>query len=155
MTINKIHYLIPIFCTLIASSCSKSKTPAQAIEQVLNDCAAITEQVNQSNMSPSQAANHIAKEAQALDVRACPEEFRITFQQHITAWRQAAPYLDNSNVALIGFMEGLYGGYTGDHSQVGNTAREAQASVQRIETTYNKLTEIAARHGARIPRCGR
>lgn len=125
--------------------------PASEIEGVLNRCTEISAEVNRSTMTSAQAASFVATEFQKIDTRDCPEDFRRAFQAHINAWT-AASHTFQANVPLASFLEGFVGGYTGDYSQVGATAYDQQQAIQYINVTYFKLVEIAAAHGARIPK---
>jgi hypothetical protein len=72
------------------------------------------------------------------------------FQEHINAWREAAPYLEQ-NTDLTSFLEGLYSGFTGDFSVFGSENYNARLAAQNINDTYNRLVTIATAHGARVP----
>lgn len=137
---------LPILCLL--PGCG---SPGSEIERVLSRCAEVSAEVNRSSMDSAQAANYIATEFQKIDTRDCPEDFRRAFQAHINAWKAGSHTLQ-VNVPLASFLEGFVGGYTGDYSQVGATAYDQQQAIQYINITYFKLTEIAAAHGARIPK---
>ena len=134
--------------TSLVSGCSKS--PARAIERVLNNCAGQTEEINRSKMSAAQAALELARRMQAMDTRSCPADFRVAFQEHINAWRNAAEYF-SADTGLNAFFEGLAAGFFEDASLLGVSARNAQLAAREINVTYQRLVTIAAAYGARVP----
>jgi hypothetical protein len=134
--------------SLVLVGCSK--TADRAIEDVLNRCARITKHVNSSKMSAAEAATYIANEDQKIDLRDCPPEFRVAFQQHINAWRQAAPYFAQ-DTGLAAFLEGFAAGMSGNDSMVGLTHENASIASQNINSTYYQLVNLAAAYGARVP----
>ena len=147
-TISSILAAIQIcLFAIILGGCSPS--PSSAIEKVLNDCAKNTHRVNNSNMSSAQAAAFLASEMQKMDTRNCPPEFRVAFQRHINAWREAAGAF-SQNTLLNSFLEGFASGITGDPSYLGASQNNAAAADYQIHATYNQLVSIAAAHGARI-----
>lgn len=146
---RSIFALVVMIWASIFGACSRS--PDQAIEAVLNRCAQNSQTVNRSEMSAAQAAEFLADEMQKIDTRGCPQDFRVAFQQHINAWRGASPAF-SQNTGLNAFMEGFASGVLQDSSLYGVSQRNAAIAVQGIADTYNRLTEIAAAYGARIPR---
>jgi hypothetical protein len=79
---------------------------ASAIETILNQCAMNSQRVNNSSMSAAQAAEFFSNEMQKMDTRNCPPEFRVAFQNHINAWRDAAGAFAQ-NTPLNAFWKGL------------------------------------------------
>lgn len=145
---NCILLSIYISLSFLCMSCSPS--PGNAIERVLNQCAKNTAYVNSSNMNAAQAADYLASSMQSIDVRNCPQDFRIAFQEHINAWRQASGVFAQ-NTPLNSFLEGFASGILQDPSFLGASERQAAYASYRINETYNELVRIAAMHGARIP----
>lgn len=139
--------MVGVLCLLLEGC---SKTPAGAIEGVLNGCAADTEKVNRSNMSAAEAARRLALKWQTIDTRDCPRDFRVAFQEHINAWRTASGYFAQ-DTNLNAFLEGLVSGYFQDSSMLGHAAQNAIVAAQNINATYERLTTIAAAYGARVP----
>ena len=135
---------------MFSGDSSTTPAPSRAIEHVLNECEDISKEVNAPFTSPGQIAQNLARRAQAIDTRDCPQDFRVAFQEHINAWREAAPYLEQ-DTGLTSFLEGLYSGYTGDFSVFGAANYNAQLATQNINATYNRLVTIATAHGARVP----
>ena len=133
---------------MLGSSCSR--TPAGSIEHVLNECAEISEGASRQQTAPAKAA-YEADHFQSLDISDCPEDFRIAFQAHINAWRQAQMAFANNTMAN-NFIEGAVAGFSGNTSNVGATMGAAAQANQDINSTYYELTTIAAKYGARIPR---
>lgn len=107
-----------LFSTLLLISCNK-KNYAHEIERVLNICAENTKKINASSITVQEAAVYFASEMQKIDVRKCPEDFRVCFQRHIFAW--------------LKFQVNDY------------------STHNEIQNTYEELTLIAAKYGARIP----
>lgn len=101
-------------------------------------------------MNSAQAATYLATEMQKIDVRGCPEDFRIAFQQHINAWREAAPYL-SQNTTLNAVLEGVAAGVLEDPSLIGTAQRNSSSALGRVNQTYSELVTIAASRGARVP----
>lgn len=134
--------------TLALLGCGRS--PETAIESVLNRCARLSDQVNRSQAKPGEAAAFLAASMQDIDTRACPPEFRLAFQQHINAWREAAPYFAQ-DTGLNAFIDGFAAGLMQDASLVGASGQAAAAASQNINATYYQLVNIAAAHGARVP----
>ncbi|HPA21135.1 MAG TPA: hypothetical protein PLU30_25555 [Verrucomicrobiae bacterium] len=130
------------------SGCGRS--PDSAIESVLNRCARLTDQVNRSQAAPGQAAAFLASAMQEIDTRGCPPDFRVAFQQHINAWREAAPYFAR-DTGLNAFIDGFAAGLLRDPSLFGASGQAAAAASQNINATYYRLASIAAMHGARVP----
>lgn len=145
------HLRIFIAVTFTFAMCNCSRGPGGEIETVLNKCAQYTQQVNASKMSAAESALFFADKMQAIDTRGCPQDFRIAFQQHINAWRDAAPAY-SQNTTLNVFLEAFAGGLANEYSQIGASQQGAAIATARINSTYERLTEIAASHGARIPR---
>lgn len=135
---------------LSLSGCGPRTTPAAAVERVLNECAAVSQQVNGSSLTPGQSATFIADSFQQIDTRDCPQEFRRAFQLHITAWRNAAPYFEANNTATV-LLEGAAAIYTGDPAWMQAQAKAAEAN-QIITDSYIILTDLAVSYGARVPR---
>jgi hypothetical protein len=133
---------------LFIGGCSTS--PDRAIERILNECAEVTAEVNKSNMSAAQSADYIASRFQKMDTRNCPPEFRVAFQHHINAWREASVYLAQ-NTPLNSFLEGFAAGILQDPSLLGESQRNAVIAVNNINQTYYQLVLIAAAYGARVP----
>jgi len=133
---------------LILAGCSKSQ--GHAIEDVLNRCARTAKRVNNSKMSAAEAAVYLANEAQKIDTRDCPPEFRAAFQANINAWREAAGYFSR-NTALSAALEGFAAGYFQDSTLYGASQQNAAMATQNINSTYYQLVNIAAAYGARVP----
>ena len=144
-TVTLIQIAILTFCV---GGCSKS--PKDAIESVLNQCAQNSQKVNNSNMSAAQTAQFLASEMQKMDTSNCPSDFRTAFQQHINAWRDASGYFAQ-NTPLNTFLEGFAAGFLQDSSLYGVSQQNAAIAVQNINTTYNQLVTIAVAHGATVP----
>lgn len=139
---------IPTCLALLLAGCSKS--PDKAIESVLNRCAKKTEEVNASTISAAEAALFLAEEMQKMDTRNCPPDFRVAFQQHINAWRDASGAF-SQNTGLNAFLESFAAGYFNDPSFIGVSQQNAAIANYRINATYNELVNIAVAHGARVP----
>jgi hypothetical protein len=133
---------------LVLVGCTKS--PDRAIEAVLNDCAACSVKVNQSTMTAEQSARYLADQMQAMDVRDCPADFRVAFQDHIMAWRVAGAHLD-ANTTLNTMLEAIAAGFFDDASLLNASQRNAYLALQEINVTYRRLSLIASAYGARIP----
>lgn len=101
-------------------------------------------------MSAAQAASFLASEMQKMDTRNCPPEFRVVFQQHINAWRDASGAFAQ-NTTLNNFLEGFAAGFFQDPSFLGASQNNAAIAAYNINATYNELVSIAAAHGARVP----
>ena len=127
-----------------------SRTPAGSIEHVLNECADISNGASRQQTAAAKAA-YEADHFQELDTSGCPEDFRIAFQAHVNAWRQAQMAFAN-NTLTNNFVEGAVAGFSGNPSNVGATMGAAAQANQDINSTYYELTTIAARYGARVPR---
>jgi S1-C subfamily serine protease len=95
---------------------TQGRSPASEIQSVLNQCAKIAKKASALNVNPAAKDGYVADGFQAIDASRCPQDFRIAFQEHINAWRNA-PF-----------------------------------DGQEMNTTYFRLTKIAAAYGARIPR---
>jgi len=117
---------------------------------VLNKCADTSHKAAIYNNNPGLQARYIAHEAQKIDIRDCPPDFRQAFQAHIFAWQQSAAALQN-NTAGAAVMEGALAGATGDSRFIGQANQDAAIAVQQINETYFVVTEIAQRYGARVP----
>ena len=140
-------YLIALIC-LALSGCNQS--PASRIEKVLNKCAAISAEASRQP-TPEQKIDFVTRSFQSLDTSECPEDFRVAFQSHVNAWLQFQA-MSGQNTLAANFVEGFLGGFTGDTSKIGQTDGNASAANQYVNNTYFRLTEIAAAHGARVPR---
>jgi len=136
-------------CLVLFISCGRSN--ASRITNILDKCAQISHRAAAYNGSPGGQANYIAAEFQKLDVSGCPADFRMAFEAHIFAWLQAAPALGNNNL-ITNIGEGIAAGMTEDPRFIGQAGGQAAYATQQINTTYYQLTQIAASHGARIPR---
>lgn len=73
-----------------------SRSPGDAITRVLNTCAETPRKVAVYNNNPGLQARFVAEEAQKIDIRDCPADFRGAFQAHIFAWQQSAAALQNN-----------------------------------------------------------
>lgn len=141
-------YLAVIAVAFILSACGSDSS---RITKVLEQCAKISQRAAVYNNSPGVQAGFIAAESQKIDVTGCPPDFRMAFQSHVFAWQQAAPSLGNNNLGTA-FLEGLAAGVTEDPRFIGQAEQEASYAGQQINATYYRLTQIAAKYGARIPR---
>jgi hypothetical protein len=124
---------------------------ANRITKVLNKCEEISRQSAKFNNNPGVVANYIAAEFQRINVTRCPQDFRVAFQAHILAWQQAAPYLQDNNI-FTSVLEGVAAGLTDDTQYMGQAQKNAAYASYQINITYQELTLIAAKYGARIPR---
>ena len=119
-----------IFVALLAwilAGCGSGKpSPAIAIEGILNKCAAISTKISGSGGYNSQKAEMVVSEYQAVDTRDCPEDFRIAYQRHVSAWQSYA-------------------------TASANWESTTQASAT-VNESYKALVEIAIHYGAKIPR---
>jgi len=95
---------------------TQGRSPAREIQSVLNQCAEIAKKASALNINPAAKDGYVADGFQAIDATRCPQDFRVAFQEHINAWRNAA------------------------------------SAGREVNTTYFRLTTIAAAYGARIPR---
>jgi len=88
----------------------------------------------------------------AIDTSGCPGEFRAAYERHIHAWEgmrdqvlsEPDGFLEG---ALIGFLNGLSGDFTG------GTADMAQARnywTAQIRDTWNEVRALAMQYGANI-----
>ena len=127
-----------------------SRTPAGSIEHVLNQCAEISSAASRQQ-SLTAKAGYVADHFQALDTSGCPMDFRMAFQAHVNAWRQAQMAFAN-NTLTNNFIEGAVAGFSGNTSNVGATMGAASQANEDINSTYYQLTTIAAAYGARVPR---
>lgn len=141
--------IVALACLLPFGGCSRG--PGAEIEAVLNECARLSQQVNESKMNSTQAALFLADKMQEIDTRKCPQDFRVAFQQHINAWRNAASAFDQ-NTPLNTFFEAFAAGLLKDFSQLGASQQTLNSAIAGINSTYERLTEIATSHGARVPR---
>jgi hypothetical protein len=117
---------------------------------VLNQCATVAQRSAGIPGGPGAKADFVTREFQKIDVSSCPPDFRMAYQAHVFAWQQAAAPLSNNNAGTA-FLEGVASGLSEDPRYMGQAAQQAQFATQQINTTYFELTQIAARHGARIP----
>ena len=147
-SISSTAIAISLCVALLVGGCSRS--PSSAIEHVLNKCANDAKFVNQSTMSSAQAATYLADEWQKTDTRDCPPEFREAFQEHVNAWREASTCF-SEDTPLNAFLEGFASGYTQDPSLFGASHQKAAIAAQNINSTYDRLVNIAAAYGARVP----
>ena len=146
------NYYTNLFCALcLLFTLGCSKSPDRAIEDVLNQCAELSGEVNTLQLPAPMAADYLVSGMQKIDTRDCPPEFREAFQGHINAWHNAASHFAN-NTALNSVLEGFYSGFTGDLSMFGQSNYAASQAAEYISITYYQLTEIASYYGARIPR---
>lgn len=129
-----------------------SRNPeAAAIEKVLEHKNRIyRDAVKNLRGSTADAARHFARELQRIDTRNCPAEFRVAHQDMVTAWEISIPYLA-ADTALTSFLEGFFGGLTGDFSGVGRSSQQAQQATQLLQAAHQALDRIAVAYGARIP----
>ena len=142
-------FFLPFFAyLLLMTACSR--TPAGSIEHVLNECAEISNAAGKVQGAAAQAG-YVADHFQALDTSGCPEDFRMAFQVHVNAWRQAQMAFANNNFGN-NFAEGAVAGLSGNTSNVGATMGAATQANQDINSSYYDLTTTAAKYGARIPR---
>jgi hypothetical protein len=118
---------------------------------VLNDCARISKEASAMGRDAAATAGYLADHFQALDASACPQDFRVSFQQHVNAWRQAQ-YAYANNTAVNNVIEGAVAAVAENPSMIGAAAGAAAQASQEINSTYYQLTAIAAAYGARIPR---
>ena len=65
------------------------------------------------------------------------------------AWEVSIPYVA-ANTPLTGFLEGLYGGYTGDYSGVGLSNYQAQVALNNVDATYREVKAVAASAAAEL-----
>lgn len=133
---------------LTVTSCSKS--PANAITDVLEECANIGHKAR-AYTDPGSQADFVARSFQAVDVSDCPADFRMAFQAHVNAWQNSVSALAN-NTAGNAFLEGFTAGVTQDSRFIGQAGDRADMAASQINATYDVLTQIAAHHGATIPR---
>ncbi|WP_166442662.1 hypothetical protein [Phragmitibacter flavus] len=141
-----------LFLLLVAiclPGCSPS--PGDAITDVLNQCAAIGSASAQYEQDQGIQARFIATEFQRVDVSACPGDFRMAFQVHVFAWQNAEEYLAKNTLGTA-FLEGFLAGLTDNPAWIGKTSSDVAVANQQINETYFTLTQVAAAHGARIPR---
>ena len=141
-----LHLLAAISPFLFAGCSSEG----DEITDVLNECASISKQAG-SRSGVAAQADYVARAMQNVDVSDCPSDFRMAFQAHVNAWQQAVPALANDSAGNA-FVEGFTAGVTGDASYLGQSAQRAEADYYQINGTYDHLTQIAAKYGARVPR---
>lgn len=139
--------LVALAIELLLSACSRS--PANRITVVLNQCSEISQRAAAWNNNPSQQAQFVAVQFQNIDVTKCPADFRMAFQRHIFAWQQAAPALDQGN-QLAAFFGEIIAGAAQNPNYVPQT-HQADQAMESINATYFQVTQIAAKYGARIP----
>ena len=141
---------LPVLLGFLLTVTSCSRTPAGSIEHILNECTEISSAASRQQGLTAKAG-YIADHFQALDTSGCPMDFRMTFQAHVNAWRQAQMALAN-NTLTNNFIEGAVAGFSGNTSNVGATMGAASQANEDINSTYYQLTTIAAAYGARVPR---
>ena len=124
---------------------------ASHIEKILNRCAEISRQVSGRGLGPATQARMVADAFQTLNVSDCPVDFRIAFQDHINAWRNAQAAFSSNNLPN-NFLEGFIAGVREDPASIGCLQAQANLAASQVNATYYELTRIAARYGARIPR---
>jgi len=125
-----------LFAIAILAFTSCGKSDALQITGVLNICASIAHRAGTTSNSPGGQARYIATEFRKVDTSSCPADFRMAYQAHALAWQQAVAAIETKD-----FSSGLSG--------VANS--QASEAETQINTTYNDLTQIAARYGAIIP----
>lgn len=128
--------------------CSKSE--GAHITYVLNECLKVSHDAG-SYSDPGSQANFIAVSFQRIDVTDCPSDFRMAFQAHINAWQQASGAFTN-NTGGTAFAEGFVTGVTGGTGYLGQASQQVAYATQQVNNTYQTLTMIAAKYGAKIPR---
>jgi hypothetical protein len=140
-------YLLILLC-LAFSGCNQS--PASRIEKVLNKCAALSAE-SSGQATPDAKIDYFIRGTQAIDTSKCPPEFRVAFQEHVNAWLR---YQSAASQNTLGnnILEGAVAGASGNMNLIGQTAGNASAANDYVNETYFRLTEIAAAHGARVPR---
>jgi predicted GIY-YIG superfamily endonuclease len=132
---------------LMMSGCTRS--PASAIESVLNQSVGVSKRASSFTADPASQAGYVADGLQAIDTSGCPQEFRVAFQDHVNAWRSAqAAYAQNSIGNNI--VQGAVAALTDNPSAIGSLGLQAFAANQDINNTYFRLTMIAATYGARV-----
>ena len=94
--------IIAAICCLVTSC---SKTPADSITDVLNECAEVGRKSGKYS-DPAAQANFVAKSFQEIDVTDCPADFRMAYQDHVNAWQNSVSALAN-NTGGTAFIEGL------------------------------------------------
>lgn len=130
------------------SSCGVSE--ADSITRVLNKCAKISTESSRYNTDVTAQATFIADSFQNINVSACPPDFRLAYQAHITAWRNASFAYANNTVGNA-MIEGFVAGLTNDQRYFAQSQGNAAYATQQINETYYVLTQVAAAYGARIP----
>ena len=112
-------------------------------------------QADSANRTPSEIAGRFANYcmlADAIDLSACPPEFRVAYRQHLRAWRElvsAVRELPNgfADAALTGFINGLCGEVDGGSSRLVGGVKKAE---ERVRTTWEEVEKIGTKYGAAL-----
>lgn len=137
---------------LLLSSCAAAtpvEEPARSIERVLAEDAVLGAVRNDAprHMPLAQAVRDYAGALDALDLSACPEDFRRAMRRHIAAWWDVLPYVEGFP-SLRGEMHDVFDQI---HVASNPTADEFQRLVDAIWETWAPVERIALQHGAVLP----
>ena len=152
ISISALALVFALGTVLSGSGAGSSRNPeAAAIEKVLKQRNHVYQDaVKNFGGSLADVALHFARELQKIDTRDCPAEFRVAYQDMVTAWEISIPYLAADTPVTLVF-EGVVGWLTNDFSGLGSSNQQAQLATQQLQDTHQSLDRIAVAHGARIP----
>jgi len=130
----------------------------QAILVVLNADKRLADTMRSetANLTPSQLAERIGNycnQAEALDLTACPADFRLAYRQHFRAWRevraaiQELPDSPFDELFMMGFNRLVDGQPTGGSKELRDNVKQA---LTRLRTTWEEVERIGMKYGAAI-----
>lgn len=152
--ISAVFTLFLLLTALVHQGCRQS--PGACIENILNECAQDSKNINQSSMNATEAAFYVANKMESMDVSSCPQDFRAAFGQHLEAWRALANHLSHptSNPTTVvneeTFQSGKNIALKKDFNPFYFPPPEEDLSGA-VNSTYLQLIAIAEKYGARIP----
>jgi len=91
-----------------------------------------------------------------IDMTRCPQEFQMTYLEHIQAWEDAAKADSSMDSAILGGLIALFaGGPATALPSVGQVVRANDSSnraSQAIHSTWHKVERVALSYGVSMPR---
>ena len=85
---------------------------------------------------------------QKIDLSGCPDDFQAAFREHIRAWLGYAEF-----AARYGGFRGFFRGFFSPNplGTVVTAASEASEAEQKIRSTWDEVTRLARKYGAKVP----
>ena len=165
----KPYQIIIAVCIAIAfigfcvKSCSSASTK-KVIEYVLEEDHQIATRAPSASGSDSiddwiRRYEYIATEMRKIDLSACPDDFAQAYSNHWKAWGDSYLVLKDikayqgKDTFWQGFLNGLLG-RGGDYvnelnAEQARITRKVEEADKAVHDTYDKVLEIASKHGVR------